>query len=737
MSNSSNSRWRFTTSLGIIRNYIVMQSYYEPINTLFSELGFTVERAQEALQLRLIPCDKKLDLAATAIPFLPELTPLHWTTYPNYTRMLTQFSLPSDKTITSITVMKVGRVVSVMIKKASDEATKTIFGVKAVHQFLISTAAASPLAIRPLCLSVGDKRIKLPSSETGESMVDFFSPVLDLFCASTSSKECESLANDERLTHARSGEPLHATPFWSDLIQACCQNNAERIFCLLSLGTTPLPILSAQRITPLMIAAQFGHVEAAFALCSDKRGEDAINERDQAGETALYKAVAEANLDVVRYLMTVGADPTIANIFGESPLMRAIRTGHLEIIKLLLNDLRVRNTIFRFDSEQHNVVEIAKDASNPEIVAIIKAIAAAIRPQKTAPVEIPVITDWGQKRTGTCAAQIFFGLGHSWWKQFFDGLFHSFGPLVFDKGWKVEEKTGAIEPGYYSSFYWAAVEAIKIIHDQRSVTVEIYRHLHDLLCRHFTGEEGTGQLVGIENIKHLRFQSFIVCSLKGLIEKFNLDVCKNSTLLTVNSILEAKGYGKIVHRGQLRELPENFNYRALLSIEDLPIVDSDYHLVYEPPSGDKIEKELRTLFEEYHKTMSTLNAKLSTAISDRDAIVQEKLKAIANLFQSLEWLHPFPDGQGRADLLLLSILLCQEGFNPPILLHPYISSCTTLNMWSDELEKGMKDWRALRDYLHMCEAGMDKNEALLHAAKRHQLDTTKQYQLFRTYTNMT
>ncbi|QLH37514.1 MAG: Fic family protein [Parachlamydiaceae bacterium] len=59
---------------------------------------------------------------------------------------------------------------------------------------------------------------------------------------------------------------------------------------------------------------------------------------------------------------------------------------------------------------------------------------------------------------------------------------------------------------------------------------------------------------------------------------------------------------------------------------------------------------------------------------------------MADFYQKLEWIHPFMDGQGRTDLVLLSKLLCDEGFNPPILMQPYISSWEPLETWKDYLK---------------------------------------------------
>jgi hypothetical protein len=72
---------------------------------------------------------------------------------------------------------------------------------------------------------------------------------------------------------------------------------------------------------------------------------------------------------------------------------------------------------------------------------------------------------------------------------------------------------------------------------------------------------------------------------------------------------------------------------------------------------------------------------------------EEKLRLIANLFQMLEWLHPFIDGQGRTDLILLAKELCRHGFNPAILDEPFFSTVSTLDDWVAYLERGMEKWR--------------------------------------------
>lgn len=61
----------------------------------------------------------------------------------------------------------------------------------------------------------------------------------------------------------------------------------------------------------------------------------------------------------------------------------------------------------------------------------------------------------------------------------------------------------------------------------------------------------------------------------------------------------------------------------------------------------------------------------------------------AQVFQWLDLLHPFEDGQGRTDLLVLGKLLSDQNRPPPILKYPYISTWVDLPTWIYYLHTGI------------------------------------------------
>lgn len=96
--------------------------------------------------------------------------------------------------------------------------------------------------------------------------------------------------------------------------------------------------------------------------------------------------------------------------------------------------------------------------------------------------------------------------------------------------------------------------------------------------------------------------------------------------------------------------------------------------------NDKIELVAEHLFKEYNRRISKLNS------------IEDKVSCIADFCQMLEWLHGFPDGQTRTDMLLLIKELCRHGSNPPILNETHIPHYSTKSEWLSYLQVGIKKW---------------------------------------------
>jgi len=90
--------------------------------------------------------------------------------------------------------------------------------------------------------------------------------------------------------------------------------------------------------TPLFIATRDGRAEAAKLLIYKQAN---INVQTDLGATALLMAVTQpfesekARLDLLEYMLKRGADTTVTDIYGHTPLYYAEKQGKTEITALL------------------------------------------------------------------------------------------------------------------------------------------------------------------------------------------------------------------------------------------------------------------------------------------------------------------------------------------------------------------------------------------------------------------
>ena len=87
--------------------------------------------------------------------------------------------------------------------------------------------------------------------------------------------------------------------------------------------------------TPLILAAIWDRSHCAILLINRGGDDLELNDQDNAGCTALYHAAYRGNMDIVQALLQAGANPTIRNNNGETPLDIARRKNHTATIPLL------------------------------------------------------------------------------------------------------------------------------------------------------------------------------------------------------------------------------------------------------------------------------------------------------------------------------------------------------------------------------------------------------------------
>lgn len=307
----------------------------------------------------------------------------------------------------------------------------------------------------------------------------------------------------------------------------------------------------------------------------------------------------------------------------------------------------------------------------------------------------------------------FWGLDQDYWKQIIDGKYHHLGKLVFDEALH----KGAREPGFLHSLILGCNFAAK--HMGECPSVEFYKKLHKKLCGHFKGKENdtmitadqVGQFRTRETSSQLRdindeYPEFkehkslcqgIMYDVKWYNFEYrakNQEEYNNLCSRSENSIIELKklsmqweSKGKIISKN-IEEMCKKF---SIANIVNFMVIENTYCILYNfTPS---LDDDINNFFSLYNKRIDYINEKYQGKPDKIEKAINKKIQAIANLFQMLEWFHPFPDGQGRTDLVLLSKLLCDQGANPAILHDPYISSYSTPAEWETDLKKGMENWR--------------------------------------------
>ena len=98
--------------------------------------------------------------------------------------------------------------------------------------------------------------------------------------------------------------------------------------------------------TPLMVASRGGDLDVVQALLDIGADVDAKTSHDQS--SALILACSAGAVDVMQTLIDNGADVEARDVRGMTPLMHAICTGQMRILKELMEQVRVVFALFTF-----------------------------------------------------------------------------------------------------------------------------------------------------------------------------------------------------------------------------------------------------------------------------------------------------------------------------------------------------------------------------------------------------
>jgi len=147
-----------------------------------------------------------------------------------------------------------------------------------------------------------------------------------------------------------------AMDVWNQRLELCkaAENgNLEQAKALLAAGI-PVDVRDSSGVTPLMLAAYIGHIDASKSqnLCELFIANNAyINAKDLLGRTPLHWAVVLGTKNVCKLLILHNANLDEKNVYGFSPFRQAVHSNGTKarertfIIDVLVNIIKLRAII--------------------------------------------------------------------------------------------------------------------------------------------------------------------------------------------------------------------------------------------------------------------------------------------------------------------------------------------------------------------------------------------------------
>jgi ankyrin repeat protein len=123
-------------------------------------------------------------------------------------------------------------------------------------------------------------------------------------------------------------------------------------------------IFFAACASPEKKAAQSGNLDYIKEII--RKNPDRINEKDGDGNSFLHLAVRTGNTDIVKFLVSNGADVNIKDNYGQTPLQIAVHSDNVEIVVQLVSngaEINIKNSIGKtplHDAVYHGYFEIVK-----------------------------------------------------------------------------------------------------------------------------------------------------------------------------------------------------------------------------------------------------------------------------------------------------------------------------------------------------------------------------------------
>ena len=157
-----------------------------------------------------------------------------------------------------------------------------------------------------------------------------------------------------------SGQTVGAVLLAKDILRLYDNGESDKVY----------NIRDENGFTPLQNAVEDNDRNKVIQLINDGADINQISSRGTSlGQTALYYAVVNNNLDIVEILLSNNADPDLSDRYGSFPLQRAAAIGLTEMVKLLVKFGANKN---QKTSSGKTALIWAEQNSHEDIVNVLK-----------------------------------------------------------------------------------------------------------------------------------------------------------------------------------------------------------------------------------------------------------------------------------------------------------------------------------------------------------------------------
>jgi ankyrin repeat protein len=157
---------------------------------------------------------------------------------------------------------------------------------------------------------------------------------------------------------------------------AAANGHEEVVKLLLQHGADATIIAGASDMTPLSSACERGHLGVAQVLV-DHEGVEALGMTPGTRSTPLHHAAREGREDVVKFLLSKGADANIQRVDGWTPLIDASSNGHVGVARILLEHMGGEGIDTRFSQGKTGLYYAARNGHEDMVALLLSKGASA------------------------------------------------------------------------------------------------------------------------------------------------------------------------------------------------------------------------------------------------------------------------------------------------------------------------------------------------------------------------